>query len=171
MDTERPVVRYAPWNFKRLCGTKVPATSPVEYGDCRNSGAALPAPPHAEGDDDRKCQREPGDGVLQVIVLEMHGERAGLWNAALGRGRFEIDVERRDGLAGLAPAQRARHRKMIAGEPEPFGGALRRRQRAGALGKPDIAGDFHRIARDKPSDRAILLLAVLHRALHAAGIE
>src|SRR6186997_3107685 len=138
MDTERPIVWYAPWKPKRLCGTKVPATSPVEYGNGRNSPTALPAPPHPEGDDDRKCQRKPGNGVLQVIVLEMHGERAGLWNAALGRGRFQIDIERRHGLTGLAPAQRARHRKMIAGEPDPFGRVLRRRERAGAFGKPDI---------------------------------
>src|SRR3954451_14505710 len=89
----------------------------LDTGTDGSLDAALPAPPHAEGDDDRKCQREPGDGVLQVIVLEMHGERAGFWNAALGRGRLQIEIERRNGLAGLAPAQRARHRKMIAGEP------------------------------------------------------
>src|SRR5882724_11133989 len=124
MDTERPIVWYAPWNLKRLCGTKVPATSPVEYGDGQNSCAALPAPPHTEGDDDRKRQREPGDGVLQVIVLEMHGERAGFWNAALGRGRFQIDIERRDGLAALDPAEHTGHGEMIAGEPEPFCHAL-----------------------------------------------
>ena len=84
MDTERPIVWYAPWNLKRLCGTKVPATSPVEYGDGRTSGAALPSPPDSERDDDRKRQREPGDGVLQVIVLEMDGQRTGFWNAAFG---------------------------------------------------------------------------------------
>src|SRR2546430_11274981 len=73
-------------------------------------GAALGAPPDAEGDDDRKRQRKPGDGVLQVIVLETHGERAGFSNAALVRWRCPIDIERRHGLAALAPAQRARHR-------------------------------------------------------------
>src|SRR6185312_14537450 len=101
MDTERPVVRYAPWNRNDCAEQSFRQASPVEYGD-GTLPAALPAPPDAEGDDDRKRQREPGDGVLQVIVLEMHGERAGFGNAALGRGRFEIEIERRDGLAGLA---------------------------------------------------------------------
>src|SRR5947208_11909901 len=120
MDTERPIVRYAPWN-RNDCGEQwFRQASPVEYGGGRNSGAALGVPPDAEGDDDRKRQREPRDGVLQVIVLEMHGERAGFWNAAFGRGRFQIDIERRDGLAALDPAEHTGHGEMIAGEPEPF---------------------------------------------------
>src|SRR5258708_40158936 len=126
MDTERPTVRYAPLNSNDCAEQWFLQASPVEYGDGRNLGAALPAPPHAERDDDRERQREPGDGVLQVIVLEMHGERAGLWNAALWRGCFQIDIERRDGLDALAPAQCARHRAMVAGQPEPLCHSLRR---------------------------------------------
>src|SRR4029453_12403919 len=103
MDTERAIVCYASWNSNDCAEQRLRHASPGEYGD-RASGAALPAPPHTEGDDDRKGQREPGDGVLQVIVLEMHGERAGFWNSAFGRGRFQIDIERRDRLAVLAPA-------------------------------------------------------------------
>src|SRR6478609_1809471 len=145
MDTERPIVRYAPWNPDDCAEQTFLQASPVEYGDGA-SGAALGAPPHTEGDDNRKRQRKPGDGVLQVIVLEMHGERAGFWNAALGRGRFEVDIERRDSLAGLAPAQRASHREMIAGEPQPFRHALLRRQRSRAFGKTDVAGEIDGIA-------------------------
>ena len=62
-------------------------------------------------------------------------ERAGLWNAALGRRLLEVDVERRNGLADLVPAERLRHRKMIAGKPQPLDGIFRRRQRARAFGK------------------------------------
>src|SRR4030095_16880270 len=171
MDTERPIVRYAPWNSNDCAEQRLRQASPGEYGDGRDLSPALSAPPHAEGDDDRTRQREPRNGVLQVIVLEMHGERAGFWNAALGRRRFQIDIERRDGLAALAPAQRARHRKMMAGEPEPFGHALRRRQRAGAFGKSDVAGELHRITRDQPADGAILLVAILHRVLNESGID
>src|SRR5215213_126347 len=103
MDTEPPIVRYAPRNRNDCAEQRFRQASPVEYGD-GTSRAALPAPPHAERDDDRKRQREPGNGVLQVIVLETHGERAWLGDPALGRRRFQIDIERRDGLAVLAPA-------------------------------------------------------------------
>jgi hypothetical protein len=101
----------------------------------------------------------------------MHGERAGFWNAALRHRRFQIDIERRDGLAGLTPAQRTRHREMIASEPEPLCHALLRRQRARAFGKTDVAGEVHRITGDQPAHGAILLVAVLHRVLHEAGIN
>ena len=60
---------------------------------------------------------------------------------------------------------------MIAGEPEPFGRALRRRQRSRAFGKPDVAAELHRVTGDEPSHDAILLSSVLHRVLHEAGID
>src|SRR5688572_24463123 len=170
MDTEQPIVRNAPWNRNDCAEQRFRQASPVEYGIAPLT-PALPTPPHAEGDHDRRRQREPGDGILQMIVLEMHGERAGFWNATLGCGRFQVDIERRDGLAVFAPAQRAGHRYMIAGEPESLCHALRRRQRAGAFGKADVAGELHRVTGDEPSRGAILLAAVLHRVLHEAGVN
>src|SRR5216117_1287389 len=119
MDTGRPIVRNAPWNRNDCEEQRFRQASPGEYGD-GTSSAALPAPPHAEGNGDRKRQREPRDGVLQVIVLETHGEWAWFWNAAFGHGLLQIDIERRDGLAALDPAEPTGHREMIAGEPEPF---------------------------------------------------
>ena len=38
----------------------------------------------------------------------MDGERAGVWNAALGHGLLEVDVERRNANAALAPASHAK---------------------------------------------------------------
>ena len=64
---------------------------PGNYGRCSNLGVVLPAQPHAERDHDGEGQCKPGDGVLQVIVLEMDGKRAGLWNAALGHRAFSAD--------------------------------------------------------------------------------
>src|SRR5215831_2799281 len=76
-------------------------------------------PPHGKGDSDRSCKREPGDGVLHVIVTQMHVERAGFRNAVLRHRRLQIDVEWGDLRAPLAPAEPARDGEMIAGEPEP----------------------------------------------------
>ena len=70
---------------------------------------ALPPPlrahPHRERDHHRNRQRKPGDGVLQVIVLEMNPQRTGLRNAAFGQRLLQIDVKRRDRLAVIAPAE------------------------------------------------------------------
>ncbi len=84
-----------------------------------------------------------------------------------GHRRFQVDVERRD----LFPAERARHRQMIPGEPQPLCDVFRRRQRAGLFRKAEVAGQGHRGAGDEPRHRAILLGAVLHRVLHEAGID
>src|SRR4030088_3147052 len=86
---------------------------------------ALPVQPYPERDRHRTRQAKPGDGVLQVIVLEMDLQRAGFWDAACGHRLLEIDIKRRD----LTPAERAGHGEMIAGEPQPFRHVFRRRQR------------------------------------------
>ena len=78
--------------------------SPEEYG-VPNSGSPPAAPPDAERDDDRERQREPGDGVLQVVVLQMDVERARFRDAAGRHRRFQIDVERRDALPPTQPAR------------------------------------------------------------------
>ena len=83
-------------------------------------GSTLRPPPHAERDHEGDRERKPGDGVLQMVVLEMDGERAGLRDAAIRRRCFQIDVERGDALTAFVSAKRARHREMIAREPEPF---------------------------------------------------
>src|ERR1700680_3349985 len=98
------------------------------------SASPLPAQPYPERDHHRTRQPKPGDGVLQVIVLEMNLERAGFWHAAGGHGGFQIDVERRD----RAPAQRAPHGQMIPSEPQPFCEIFRWRQRAGAFRNTDV---------------------------------
>src|ERR1700760_3164358 len=81
----------------------------------KNLGRApLRPPPHREGDHHGAGEAEPGDGVLHMVVLEMHFERAGFWDAAIGHRRFEIDIERRH-LA--TPAERPGHRLVVSGEP------------------------------------------------------
>src|SRR5882757_3132973 len=100
-----------------------------------------------------------------MVVLEMDRERAGLWNAALRRRAFQIDIERRQNLAVRVPAERARHRLMIPGEPQPLDSVLARRQRARGLWKAEVAGELRGLAGDEPARRAILLSPVLHRVL------
>src|SRR4051794_11680125 len=85
------------------------------FARLRFARPVLTSRPHGERDQHYTGQTEPRDRILQVIVLEMHVERTGLWDAAFRHGGFEVDVERRD----LAPAQRFRHRKMVAHEPQP----------------------------------------------------
>src|SRR3954451_24251953 len=101
----------------------------VPWRDLRSSAPPPPSCPHGEGDEHGACKREPGDGVLQVIVLEMHVERSRTRNAVLGRGLLEVDIERRN----RAPAQRARDRHVIAYEPQPLVAVLRWSQPAGRL--------------------------------------
>src|SRR5260370_27637540 len=90
---------------------------------------SLLAPPHGERDHDRAGQCKPGDGILQVIVLQMDVKRAGFWGAALGHRLLQVDIERRD----FTPAERVRHREMIASEPQPFCEIFRPPQHARAL--------------------------------------
>src|SRR6266852_306063 len=78
--------------------------------ECGSPPLRAPTPP--ECDHPRARQSEPGDGVLHVIVLELDVERTGLRDPACGHRLLQIDVERRDWLAGLAPPQRPRHGEM-----------------------------------------------------------
>ena len=64
----------------------------------------LPAQPDRERDHHRGRQREPGDGILQVVVLEMNLERPGFGMPLAGYRRFQIDIERRDLVPSRAPA-------------------------------------------------------------------
>src|SRR4051812_30018910 len=96
--------------------------------------------PQGKRDQHYAGQTEPSDGVLQVIVLEMHVERAGFWDAAFRHRGLQVDVERRD----LAPAQRLRHCKMVAHEPQPRSGIWRGRQYARAFRKADVARQRYR---------------------------
>jgi hypothetical protein len=60
------------------------------------SSPPLPSPPHPECDHHRARERKPGDGILQVVVLEVNFERPGFRDAAVGHRAFQIDVERRN---------------------------------------------------------------------------
>src|SRR5262245_40065583 len=70
------------------------------------SAAPLRAQPEAESDRHHSRQTEPGDGVLQMVVFETDVERAGFYAGDQLR-RFQIDIERRDGLAIAIPAEGA----------------------------------------------------------------
>src|SRR5579859_8086649 len=98
-------------------GTQEFVAGPLsEVSLVERSGSPLPEKPHPECDQQRPGQHEPGDGVLQVIVLEMDLKRAGFRNAVWRHRLLQIDVERCD----LTPAERPRHGEMIAGEPQPL---------------------------------------------------
>src|SRR3982074_3221090 len=99
MDTERPVVRYAPWNSNDCAEQRFRQASPGEYGDGWNSAAALLAPEKNKCNQYHKRQREPGYGVLHVIVLVSHRFPTVIQIHALRCNSFQIDIERRDGLA------------------------------------------------------------------------
>src|SRR5215468_1465428 len=107
------------------------------------SSPLLRAQPEAEGDRHHSRQTEPGDGILQMVVPQTDMERAGLYAGDQLR-RFQIDIERRNGLAIAIPAEGARHGQMVAREPQSLLNAGVGRQQARALGKPDVARELRR---------------------------
>src|SRR5271168_3717630 len=117
----------------------------------------LAAPPDEKGNHNRARESEPGDGVLQVVVLEMHLQRTGFRNAVRRRRLFEVDVEWRNRFAASAPTERVSHRQMVACEPEPLLDIDRRRKNASAFRKADIADEIGRFTSTKVRYCAILL--------------
>src|SRR5258708_1493358 len=106
-----------------------------------------------------------------MVVLEMDFERTGFWDSVRRRRLLQVDIERRDRPAALAPAERPRHREMTAREPNPFCKIPRRRQRSRRFGEANITGQRHRLVGDEPAHRAILLGPILHGVLHESGVD
>src|SRR5579871_2050359 len=101
----------------------------------------------------------------------MDVQRTWLRNAARRRWLLQIDVERRDCLAVLAPAERLRHCGKIARKPQPLFDIRRWREETGAFRKADITDKIGCLTGDKACHRTILLRPVLHRILHEACID
>src|ERR1700751_1421315 len=85
--------------------------------------------PEPESPGHRQGKTEPGDCVLQVVVVEMDLKRAGFRHAAWRCRRFEIDIKRRD----RAPAERLCHAVGIANKPKPLCGILTRGEKSRLL--------------------------------------
>src|SRR3982074_1332923 len=94
--TIRPMVSGASWVLTPRSDVLLP----------QGRNPPLRSPARAERLPRLDCVNEPGDGVLQVVVLQMNLKRAGFGDPARRRRLLQIDVERRDGLAAFGPAPR-----------------------------------------------------------------
>ena len=98
-------------------------------GFLRSSSLPLRAPPEAEGDHHGAASTNQVMAYCRWSSLRWTWSGPGFGMPLVRHRRFQIDIERRDRLAALAPAERARHCRNVAREPEALGNILRRRQR------------------------------------------
>ena len=96
-------------------------------------------------DDQRQCERIPGDGVLEVVVRKLRARLPANREASgIGRSvRLQIDVGNR---ASLQP-RRPRHRRQVDPEPEVLLRVVVRGEPVRLMARPQDAGDGD-LARD-----------------------
>src|SRR6516165_12276472 len=87
--------------LRRVCGGR----GPLLANSCPQ--------PEPKRNGHHRGEAEPGDGVLQVVIRQLHFERAGARKSAGWLRTFKVDVERRN----LAPVLGRGDRPVIAREP------------------------------------------------------